>query len=176
MRIALTIATLLAVAACTEEPKPPPKSGQIAPPPSAAPTPPGVRAQAALKLRVEGSEPRMATQVGTREPSGELVTTGRSGVLAFGPYVKWPPGSYQVVLYGKFLDGSDDAAWIDVAGGKGSRQFAKASLKKASADARGALATVPFKLDQTVEDLEVRVVVTPATRLAIKAYEIGPAP
>ena len=176
MRIALIIATLLAVAACTDEPKTPPKSGQVAAPPSVAPAPPDAQARAALKLRVEGGEPRMATQVGTREPSGELVTTGRAGYLAYGPYVRWPPGRYQVVLYGKFLEGSDDGAWIDVAGSKGSRQFAKANLKNASADARGTLATVPFELDKTVEDLEVRVFVTPATRLAILAYEMGPAP
>ena len=124
------------------------------------------------KLRVQPKDAHMVTQVGKKEPNGELVTTGKAGALFFGPYIRWPAGKYKLVVKGQGPDGA--GAWIDVTAQKGSKRFVKVDLKP-GASSGGTIASTEFSLDEQVEDLEVRMWVEAATRASVTSYEISAA-
>ena len=175
MKRAVSIAAAcLAIGACSEDGRPPAKKVET---PAKTAAPPA--APAATNIRVEARDGRMLTQVGTKQPDGQLVSSGRPGILMFGPYARWAPGKYRVTVYGKVIEGGKEAGWVDVISAKGAKQLAKVNLngpaQGSAAGDMGSLTTLDFSLDQAVEDLEVRAWANQGARIAITAYEIAPA-
>ena len=128
-------------------------------------------AEAPPSLRLDASDARVRTLVGTKDASGQLTSSGQAGFLMFGPYVKWPKGKYKVVISGTILEGTGELGWIDIAADEGKRRLVIAPLRQ---EAPGTLATVRLNFDDPVDKLEVRVYVEKNVKVAIKGYEISP--
>lgn len=114
-----------------------------------------------------GALPR---QVG-RIDGAALISDGRSGYLAFGPYRPVASGEYKLVLRGK--SERSDLAWVDVVSSKGTVQHGKFALKP-TMQGEAVLAEGLVELHAPVEDIEVRVYVGAKDEVTLEGYELVP--
>lgn len=119
------------------------------------------------------------TGVGVKYPYG-IQTTGREGVLIFGPYMPLPPGEYTVEL--DYKNGPNsivrlDGVVIDIVSHElphniYARQFAQDLLKPGSECEDGGKILFTFSAEQGAEHLEVRVFVSDKSEITIEKYSI----
>lgn len=151
-----------------------PADAMPAPAPSATPAaalPPG----APMHFSVD--DPAIGTEVGARTPGLGLATSGRAGWLMFGPYAVLPAGRYEVAVQGVAQPGHAGPLHVDVAARKGVQVIAAVEAPPAalgSAAASGALVLLPFDLPSATRDIEVRVRVTPESKVSVSGFEIRP--
>jgi hypothetical protein len=125
--------------------------------------------------RFDVRDPRIGTQVGVLGVDGRIASTGRGGVLLFGPYVAWPPGDYRIRMFGEVALPAGPANF-DVVHQSATRTAVAGVLRPAAAAGKDAvIGELAFSLAEFVGDVEVRVFVAPQTTIAISGYEIVPA-
>ena len=92
-----------------------------------------------------------------------LVSDGRTGFLAYGPYIPVEAGDYKLVLYGAGVH--TDSCWVDITSGGGTVQYAQYPLVPV-------LSSQIIHIDEDVDDLEVRVFVGAGDRVRLEGYEL----
>lgn len=117
------------------------------------------------------TDPRLKSQVGVLE-RGLLASTGHSGFLAYGPYVRLPAGAYRLRAFGAWLDASGPPAWLDVVTGQGRNRALHHEFPPDRQGGTGELADVGFILDGDAQDLEIRLWVSAETLLALRGFEL----
>lgn len=168
--VTLSIALLMLLVAC-EKPNPV-TSPAVAPDtkPVAAPTRP-------TPITFTSDDPRVASEVGLRTAGLDLSTTGKRGLLTFGPYIPLPPAEYEIEFNVVVHSGHAGVVHFDVVHGLGNQTLAAKDMDAATLAASaldGTLTTLPFTVSGPVSDLEVRVVVTGQSKLSISGYTIRP--
>jgi len=99
--------------------------------------------------------------------SDGVATRGEEGFLMWGPYAPLRKGHYRVELEGTLESGDAALEIFSMAGDV-------SVLQPIVFDAAGKM-RFDVELPRTVDDLEVRVYVTPDDRLTIRGYRIEPA-
>lgn len=84
-----------------------------------------------------------------------LHTTGKAGVLCYGPYARLPAGKYAVWIEGQAWFTGD--AWLDVCYDKGNTVLVSKPLTGKAHQQVRKLAEAQFTLDHFVDDLEIRI-------------------
>jgi hypothetical protein len=105
--------------------------------------------------------------VGTTDARGRH-SDGRKGYLMYGPYRPLPPGRYRLRVRGEAATAK--GAWIDVASATGKHQHAEFDIGRPVG--KGLLVDAVVVIDAPVQDLEVRVFVTPQNRVSITGYTL----
>ena len=166
---ALALAGLAALGGCKS-----PADSAAANPAPVSPSAPGI---APRQFAIDNGS--IGSQVGERRPGAGVASHGVAGWLIYGPYTPMPAGRYRVVITGQALPDHAGHVHADVAYHQGSVLAAALELDppQLSAQAVGdQLLTLPFELAEPVADLEVRIRVDEATRLAVTSYRIEPVP
>lgn len=120
--------------------------------------------------------PKLATSCGLKTSKG-ISTTGKSGGLMFGPYIRLDAGQYIARIYGEVRLSNTSSRTdfqTDVAVDLGTIVLA-AQKCHFDRSKNGMIAETPFALPNDTGNLEVRVVVDPETDLSIHAIQIVPA-
>lgn len=120
--------------------------------------------------RFEGDSARINTIAGSRD-GRTIVSTGREGVLAFGPYLALPGGSYEGRLWGT-ANVAGPGLLVDVAIKGGTNILAKATPVSGKSSDVALMALLPFKLEDGCTDLEVRVWVDEMTEFVFHGLDI----
>jgi hypothetical protein len=117
--------------------------------------------------RYWGSDPRLHTEVGKR--TGRAIhTTGKEGMLIYGPYEHFEPGRYRVIVRGSadYLSGEE---WLDIVCDQGSKKMAHFQLQEQGCgvwqEMRG------FDIEVTCSGFEIRLWVSERTRLHLSEIE-----
>lgn len=103
-----------------------------------------------------------------------IYTTGKKGFLVYGPYRAIAAGNYVLKIYG-LVTKSDDA-WLDLSHNKGADFIDRVSLPKSDKRSGNIIASVNFKLNRFLEDLEIRVYVNSATDMRFDCLVIEELP
>lgn len=121
-------------------------------------------------LRQVGFVSSTPSLVGTVQ-KGKLASSGKAGILHFGPYVPMKAGHYKLLVHGK----SDitSSAWVDVVSGRGKIEYGKFTLHPTLHDG-GLLAEGQIQLDAPVEDIEIRMYVGAEDDVTLEGYELVP--
>lgn len=118
-----------------------------------------------------GSDVRLFTQVGKREGIN-ILTTGVSGYLIFGPYLSLTAGRYQIRIYGQIRQLGHSPAYADASMQSGSSVLSSQVLTSLSTE--GLVAEMEAFVTTSVTDFEVRVWVDADSDLSISKLEILP--
>jgi glycosyltransferase involved in cell wall biosynthesis len=121
--------------------------------------------------RFWGSDRRLFSRTGKRL-GRDIVSTGLSGQLIYGPYITMDAGQYRVRIRGALGEEGAAPANMDVAIDKGKRILAKSVLSQP--DENGWLVSLPISLDTPCTDFEVRVWVEGHSEVTISMLEIQP--
>jgi Wzt C-terminal domain/Sulfotransferase family len=113
---------------------------------------------------------RFASNTGQREGS-ELVSTGREGLLLYGPYAQLPAGRYVARFYGQ-CDADAKGGWVDACFDKGGTVLTRVELGDSFKP--GVIAELPFEIAQPVKDLEVRLWMPAKATARVKSLSIEP--
>ncbi|MEF3074312.1 hypothetical protein V2P20_04680 [Methylobacter sp. Wu1] len=100
-----------------------------------------------------------------------IVSDGRPGYLAFGPYKPIAAGKYKLILHGKCE--KSNSPLVDVVSSRGAVQHGIFALKPTVHDKR-VLAEEQIQLDAPVEDIEIRVYVGAEDDVTLEGYELVP--
>lgn len=120
--------------------------------------------------RFAATDYRLHSEVG-KLVRGQLVSTGRAGMLLYGPYVSMQAGSYRLEVLGS----GTATGWMDVCSAQGAHVHASLPFElAASGDPSHVLLSLPFTLDHAVSDLEIRVCVQTPLPVAISALQVSP--
>ncbi len=107
----------------------------------------------------------------------EVVATGVDGTVMYGPYIKVPAGSFEVVWRGRPLSSTGELAF-SVRSNRGSVIAAYSVVEASSLPASGELIRIPFVLDRPRFEVELVVESDHGGRVAIGEVELlstGPA-
>lgn len=105
----------------------------------------------------------------SRLSGGVRETTGRAGLLFFGPYLSMPAGRYTITID---LDvDRSKGEFVDVVSASGTKIHFKSALSDLSRD-ESARPTLQFELTESVADLEVRLHVTAESQVRFRSYAI----
>jgi hypothetical protein len=121
--------------------------------------------------RFWGSDSRLFSEVGKRT-GRNIVSTGRAGHLIYGPYIPLDAGQYRVVFRGALGENGASATRINVTIDADDRIIAKSILSQP--DKNGYLVSLPITLEESCNDLEVRVWVDEHSEVTISMLEIQP--
>jgi glycosyltransferase involved in cell wall biosynthesis len=124
-------------------------------------------------LSILADDPRLHTSCGSRNATA-IVTTGRDGFLVYGPYLAISPGRYRVRVYGTQTPGAaTGSATLEIACDGGKRRLAACAISGAS-DVHdvGMIVRLDFSADRSVPDLEVRIMVSSETRMAVESIDL----
>lgn len=117
-------------------------------------------------------DPSIRTGVGMNV-SGAVRSSGKDGVLVFGPFISVAPGRYAAVIYGDIGAGGAGHANADVAIKSGSSILAKTLI--ISADSAGIVAKMLFTIpEEGCTDLEVRVWVGDRSDIGVSKINLMP--
>lgn len=121
--------------------------------------------------RYWGSDPRLHTEVG-KCSSKSIHTTGKAGMLIYGPYERLEVGYYQLIVTGHAEHWSG-AEWLDICCNKGKIQLTQINLdlKKTGMWQK----VIGFKIKNQVADYEVRIFVGSLSKLTIASIIVGKA-
>jgi hypothetical protein len=120
-----------------------------------------------------GSDVRLHTKVGERQGL-TMRTTGRSGLLVYGPYAPFSAGTYQVTAKGT-AQNTAEGCWLDVACDLGQKCLIKIDIPSANGSG-GWTATTEFVLDLPVKNIETRLWVPATADLTLQSISIARAP
>ena len=107
--------------------------------------------------------------------SGALLeTTGRDGVLLYGPYIGASPGRYRVRVYGNRRAGTGSSnARLEVVSSAGRHVLGSCEFDGATTAREGSvIARLDFSTDEQVEDLEVRIHVSSEIDMAVESVDL----
>jgi len=99
-----------------------------------------------------------------------LESTGRRGMLHFGPYVPMNSGAYRLRVYGSAR--STDGAWVDVASDQGRKVHARFNLSEKSENSDQVMVDEEIRLEHDVGDLEIRIYVESETEVSLRGYSL----
>ena len=122
-----------------------------------------------------GNQKLAGSRVGTHTGSG-MQTDGRAGYLMFGPYQKIKSGSYTLSVTGK-INANSEKVVVDVVGDQGKQTFARFAglgLPENSNADDDVLLEEKVTLNETVDDLEVRIWVDDKVNIFIDGYNLLP--
>ncbi|WP_157062582.1 hypothetical protein [Pseudoxanthomonas dokdonensis] len=116
------------------------------------------------EIYIGSDDQRIKTQQGEKKDSG-LVSNGKSGYLAYGPYISLGPGKYEITLYGT----STTPATLDVCHAHGRKILASKDVQE-SVDLGGKsiLGRLDIDIAIPVSNLEVRVRVGEGSDTAVE--------
>jgi hypothetical protein len=120
--------------------------------------------------RYPAADIRFTSKTGQREGS-ELVSTGRAGLLLYGPYAPLPAGRYVARFYGH-CDADAKGGWVDACFDKGGTVLTRVELGDSFIP--GVIAELPFEIAQPVKDLEVRLWMPAKATVRVKSLCIEP--
>lgn len=141
--------------------------------------PPPATARPPVQLSFSTDSAAIGSEVGTRKPGAGISTTGKAGWLVFGPYIAVDAGKYEAILVGFVEPDHSGSVHVDVASEKGERVIAALELDSAAllaGQSPGAMVVLPFTLESSVTDLEVRLRVDEKSRLAVSEFQIRSKP
>lgn len=119
--------------------------------------------------RYWGSDPRLYTEVGKRT-GREIYATGKAGMLIYGPYERFDPGRYRLLVRGTAEHWSGEE-WLDVACDHGERKLLHQNLPTRESG--------PWELEVTLElqttctDLEIQLRVAELSGLSVECIEMA---
>jgi hypothetical protein len=116
-----------------------------------------------------GSDLRLHTKIGERQGQ-TMRTTGRSGLLVYGPYAAFSAGTYQLIVKGT-AQSATDGSWLDVACDLGQKCLIKTDIPAANSTGEW-IATAEFVLDLPVKNIETRVWVPATADLTLLSISI----
>jgi glycosyltransferase involved in cell wall biosynthesis len=125
-------------------------------------------------LSILADDPRLHTNCGSRNATA-IVTSGRDGFLVYGPYLAIAPGRYRVRVFGTQTPGAaNGSATLEIACDGGKRRLAACAISGASDVHRdaGMIVRLDFSADRGVPDLEVRIMVSSETRMAVESIDL----
>ncbi|MCB1477108.1 MAG: hypothetical protein H6883_01120 [Rhodobiaceae bacterium] len=102
-----------------------------------------------------------------RQEGEKIVTRGRKGVLFYGPFAQLPAGRLKVTIRGDVHEAG--GAQVQIASQGSARIHKQVPVGDFGG---GVIAIADVVLDEPVTDLEVRLVVTATSDLAVKSYRI----
>jgi hypothetical protein len=117
-----------------------------------------------------GSDVRLHTKVGERQGQ-TMRTTGRSGLLVYGPYAPLSAGTYQVTAKG-MAQNTTEGCWLDVAYDLGQKCLIKIDIPPANSSGAWT-ATTEFVLDLPVTNIETRLWVPATADLTLLSISIA---
>jgi capsular polysaccharide transport system ATP-binding protein len=121
--------------------------------------------------RFWGNDNRLYTQVGKRT-ARDIVSSGQTGYLFFGPYVPLAAGNYRVVLRGMLGKLDANSVRMDVTVDTGKHILAESVINRPHQG--DCLVSLPITLEAPCGDLEVRVWVEAHSQVTISMVEIQP--
>jgi hypothetical protein len=110
-----------------------------------------------------GADARFSTEIG-RRIEGEIFSTQREGFLLFGPYTALQAGQYALRLQG-FQSAPTLGAWLDIRWNKAALGTDFYELYPGEEDVIDM--TIPFQLNEDVEDLEIRIWVDAEVNISV---------
>lgn len=120
------------------------------------------------RIRYHASDENLLIEAG--EKSGPIrKTNGSRGYMLFGQYEKFLPGNYKVIVRGEIGKNGPSSSFSDVSAEKGSIIFHAEPLKQIDT---GIIASYNFKLDQSYDDVEIRVWVDEHSDLIFRSIEV----
>jgi 2-polyprenyl-3-methyl-5-hydroxy-6-metoxy-1,4-benzoquinol methylase len=110
------------------------------------------------------------TQCGARDDAdGTLRSQGQPGYLAYGPYARVEPGTYEVVWAGR-IEGEAPGAIAEVACGKGLNVLRETAIGADASD--GVLARARFHINEPIDDVEFRVRVDAGDAVVLRGMDL----
>lgn len=161
---AAAIVAVALLTACQQQAPAVPEAPAAAPEASVEPAPAPASTTPAV-LELAATDEQVKTQVGQRDAEG-LASTGKGGVLAFGPYKPLTPGQYVLTVRGS----STKPFTVDVVSQAGKVVHVRKALP--AAEGEGVLATLPFDLAEAAAHVEVRVLVPENSDTRLSGYRI----
>jgi hypothetical protein len=127
------------------------------------------------EIRLQAGDAHLHTQVGV-ERDGFIASTGKAGVLLFGPYLPLSTGRYRASLYFASDGPQAPIGRMDIVASQGRKVFAARPIGPGNISAAppGYRVDLDFDLDQRVRDLELRVFVDAGASMRVARYEILP--
>jgi len=113
--------------------------------------------------RYWGADPRLHTEVG-KLCGKAMCTTGKAGMLIYGPYERFEIGHYRLVING-FAEKLQGGEWLDVCCNKGKTILARAPVTLILTGMWQQI--LDFNLDCPVHDLEMRLFVESGSNLSV---------
>ncbi len=111
-------------------------------------------------------------QVGVVQ-TGELISTGQAGLLAYGPYLPLVAGDYHLIVHGTASKAA--TAWVDMVGNKGTIEYLRIPISTVPEGSPGVIAEGWIRIAVPVNDIEVRIYVGANDVVRISGYELIPA-
>lgn len=118
-----------------------------------------------------GASRMLRTEVGEPQER-ELRTSGREGILVFGPYLPLPPRRYvaEIAWQASWPEGA--RAEVRIVHHQAAKELARLHLTSGETDLH--MLTIPFVLNTRCADLEIQISVSAALRASISSIEIRP--
>jgi hypothetical protein len=126
------------------------------------------------EIRLQADDPHVRTQVGVLR-DGSILSTGKPGVLLYGPYLPLAAGSYRAIIHFATDRPGADLGKVDIATDLGKNVLAETPLAHAKPSGEGYRLDVDFRTARPVDGVEVRVFVKDGADLKVRGYEIVPA-
>lgn len=114
---------------------------------------------------------RFRTLVGNRV-GRSVVTSGRSGCLLFGPYIRLPAGAYQVRAHGQCRMVS--GAWMEAVFESASGYLGRTQLVQSGIEGNSVIASLDFMTHNPVSDFELRIFVDEQSAIVVNSIAIVP--
>lgn len=115
-----------------------------------------------------GYNSRLHSLVGERS-HGDIVTTGREGVLVYGPYVSLSAGAYRLIVHGEMHEAQAEPILVEVVAMQASSQVAAWQV---AASEKGRILEKVFRLPRDVDDLEIRLMASSGSVVRASKIEI----
>ena len=113
---------------------------------------------------------QLFTQVGKRE-NQQIVTTGTSGFLTFGPYIPLQAGKYRITIRGNLSGTGSTLGMVDAIGNNGKDAYFKIPIPSLQANQNVILST-EFNITKPVKDAEFRVIIYEQVQGRILGYQL----
>lgn len=127
------------------------------------------------KFEAIAAHPAVATQVG-RLDRGKLVSDGREGYLAYGPYSQIPKGDYDVALSLEMLGQGPSRGTVDLVAFDDCEVIHEIDLSECTAAAGSVRIEFPLKLQRDLEQFQVRIRVPANDPVAFVGWQMLPRP
>jgi len=125
-----------------------------------------------IELSIRADNERFATDVGSREPvAGVLRSTGRAGLLQYGPGIPMKAGAYRARWVGTVTAGGPDLGFVDIRLDDAD-PIKRTPVHAPAGDASNVLAEIDFTLDRPVRALDYRLYVNEGVIMRLERVEL----
>jgi glycosyltransferase involved in cell wall biosynthesis len=118
--------------------------------------------------RYYGADPRLHTEVG-KQSGVSMCTTGKSGMLTYGPYAHFEPGRYRLIIHGT-ADNWSGQEWMDVVCDSGRHKLLHIDLRDGFIREWQKIRV--FEIESACTDLEIRLWVSEQSRLRVDGFKV----